>query len=335
MKYVYALLVVLILAVGALTLDPSLVSVGGTPLSLIYPVNQMIAVRGVVAAVCGLVGIIVLIMALVRALMFRKGAFIAVLGVGLLAIAGGHLLILSDRGLDNPGALPPDYGLTHVAEGTGEVTVLSYNTLGGETAMTDIATIVTDNGVDVVVLSETSTANGEALAASLAAAGQGFTVYSSGADPYNPEIESTVVVLSDALGEYRQGPDIGLTWGSLHLRSVSGGPDIIAVHPVAPVRGLEESWRSDIERVYAQCGAANTIMAGDFNSTIDHLLATGASCQSALDGYVGGYGTWPASVPGIFGSPIDNVFTDWTTKAAAVVEVGNSDHRGVLVRLSR
>lgn len=335
MKYVYATLVVLVLAIGAITLDPSIIPVGDSNLALTYPISQIIAMRGVIAAVLAVLGIIVILIAIARAIMLRRGIILGVLGVGLVAIAGAHIAVLADRGLGS-GALPPDYGVTHVSAGSGEITVLSYNTLGGETTMEDLAPIMVDNGVDAAVLLETSTANAEELAGLLAEQGRTFTVFTSGADPYNPEIESTAVLVSTALGEYRQGPDLGLSWGSVHLRSLGDSPDIIGVHPMAPVRGQDDTWRADIERVYGQCETmSNTIMAGDFNSTIDHMHATGSACSSALDGFVGGYGTWPASVPGLLGSPIDNVFTDWTTRAAAIVDVGGSDHRGVLVRLTR
>lgn len=334
MKYLYAILVIAGLALAALTLDPSLVPYGGSNLALTHPISQMIAMRGIVAAVIATLGLIIVLIALARALMLRRGLFLGILGVGFLAVAAGHVAVLADRGLD-AGHMPPDYGVTHVSQGTGEVTVLSYNTLGGATTMEDLLPIIVDRGVDIAVLTETSTENGERLAGMLADQGRPFNVFHSDADPYDAEIKSTVVLVSPALGEYRQGPGLGLTWGSVHVRSLGGGPDIIGVHPIAPVRGLEDTWLEEITSVYQQCDAPNTIMAGDFNSTIDHMHATGASCPSALDGFVAGYGTWPASVPGIFGSPIDSVYTDWTTTAAAIIDVGGSDHRGVLVRLAR
>ena len=336
MKYVYTILVALILILGALTLDPSMISIGGTSLTLVYPISQMIAMRGIIAIVLGVLGVIIAMIAVIRGLMLRKGIFLGVLGAGLILIAGGHLAILADRGINAPLSLPTDYGVTHVSEGNGDLTVLSYNTLGGQTSMADIVPVVVDNGVDIVVLTETSTGSAESLASTLSEDGRTYSVFSSGADPDNPEIESTSVLVSTALGEYRQGPDLGLTWGTVHLRSTGTGPDIIGVHPVAPVSELEGTWQSEIEAVYAQCsGAENTIMAGDFNSTIDHMHGTGASCSSALEGFVGGYGTWPASVPGLLGSPIDNIYSDWGTRAATVIDVGGSDHRGVLARLSQ
>lgn len=336
MKYVYSILVVLILALAVATLGPSLISAGDHSLALTYPVSQMIAMRGVVALVLGVLAIVILIIAVIRFVMLRRGLFLAILGVGLIAVAGGHYLILNDRGLDTPSALPPDYGVTHVSQGNGDVTVLSYNTLGSETSMSDLEPLVVDNGVDIVVLSETSEESAQQLAESLSGRGLSFTVYSSGADPYNPEIESTSVLVASSLGEYRQGPSLDLTWGSVSLRALGDGPDIIAVHPVAPVQDLQDAWREEITEVYGMCSSMDdAIMAGDFNSTVDHMHGTGASCTSALDGTIGGYGTWPTSFTGLLGSPIDNVFTDLDPTATAIVDVGDSDHRGILVRLAR
>jgi len=336
MKYISTALVALILVAGALTLAPSMVSIGGTSLALIHPISQIAAMRGIIAIVLGTLGAIIGMIAIFRALLLRRGIILGALSVGLILIAAGHVYILADRGLAGPAALPPDYGITHVSEGNGDITVLSYNTLGGETSMDDLAAVAADNGVDIIVLTETSTERAESLAAALSTDGRSYSVFSSGADPDRPEIESTAVVVSTALGEYRQGPDLGLSWGSVHLRSTGDGPDILGVHPVAPVRQLEDAWRREITAVYDLCREeTNFIMAGDFNSTIDHMHATGGGCTSALDGYVGGYGTWPASVPGLLGSPIDNVYTNWTSRGATIIEVGASDHRGVLVRLAR
>lgn len=336
MKYVYAILTVLILAITALTLDPGLISAGDHNLALTYPVSQMIAMRGIVALVLGVLFVVTFILALIRFIAFRKGLFMGIVSAGFLIVGASHYFILSDRGLNDASSLPPDYGVTHVSQGNGDITILSYNTLGGQTTMSDLEPIVADNGVDVVVLSETSTENAQDLADRLAQRGLSFNVFSSGADQYRPEIESTTVLVSSALGEYRQSPSLDLTYGSVNLRSLEGGPDIIGVHPVAPVKDLQDVWRSEITEVYSVCSSMeNTILAGDLNSTVDHMHATGGTCTSALDGRNGGVGTWPASVNGLLGSPIDNVYTDWTPKASAIVEVGDSDHRGVLVRVGQ
>lgn len=335
MKYVYALLAVLILAITALTLNPGLITFGDFNLALTYPVGQMIAMRGIVALVLGVLFIVTFIIALIRFFAFRQGLVMGIVSIGFLVVAAAHYFVLSGRGLDANEALAPDHGVTHVSQGNGDITVLSYNTLGGQTSMSDLEPIITGNGVDIVVLSETSEQNAQILADALASRGLAFTVFSSGADQYRPEIESTTVLVSGSLGEYRQSPTFDLTYGSVNLRSLEGGPDIIGVHPVAPVKNLQDVWRDEITEVYSVCTSMeNTIMAGDFNSTIDHMIATGADCTSALDGANAGVGTWPASVPGIFGSPIDNVYTDWNATNSAIVQVGDSDHRGVLVRLS-
>lgn len=337
MKYVRLGIVVIVLALAALSLRPSMIPVGDTNLALTIPFAQVFAMRGLVATGIAILGLVVLVVALVRLSVFRRGAVTAVLGAGLLAVAAVHWFTLAGRGMDVTSALPPDRGLTHVSEGNGAVTVLSYNTLGGATSMGQIATVVADNGVDVIVLTETSTERGEALVAQLADLGLSYTLHDSNADQYRPEIESTVVLTSSALGEYREREPLDLRWGSLRLVSTTGAsPDIIAVHPVSPNADTEAEWRDEISTVYAMCDSFNnTIMAGDFNSTVDHMEATGNRCTSALDGTVGGVGTWPANVPAVFGSPIDNVWTDLETEAATIVEVGDSDHRGVLVRLAR
>ena len=337
MKYVRLGVVVVILGLAALTLRPSLIPAGETNLALTIPFAQVFAMRGLVAAAIAIVGVVVLVIALARLAMFRRGAVTAFLSVGLLVVAAVHWVTLTGRGMDVRASLPPDRGITHVSAGNGDVTVLSYNTLGGATTMGQIATVVADNGVDIIVLAESSVERGQALVEQLSSAGLSYTLHHTGADEYGPEIESTLVLTSTALGEYRALEPLDLRWGSLRLVSTTGtAPTIIAVHPVSPGAETEAEWRDEITTVYNLCADLdNTILAGDFNSTVDHMRATGNDCPSALEGTVGGVGTWPTKLPAAFGAPIDNVFSDLEPVAATIVEVGGSDHRGVLVRLSQ
>lgn len=335
MKYLKILLAVIVIGLAVATLVPRFIPIGDSNLALTSPFSQIIAMRGIIAIVVAVIAVIVGIIGIVRFSLMRRGVTSLLIAIGLLVVSGIHLYTLNDRGMSAPSALPADHGITHVSQGNGTITVLSYNTLGGKTGMSDLATVVDDNGVDVVVLTETSTARGEELVSLLDARGLPFTLHESGADPYAAEINSTIVLTSTALGEYRQRDLIDTSWGSIRLSSVNGtAPEIFAVHPISPSSDTDEQWRAEITATYGLCSEfSNTIMAGDFNSTIDHMRATGASCPSALDGYIGGAGTWPTSMPPLLGSPIDGVYSDLDTESAALIDVGDSDHRGVLVRL--
>lgn len=333
MKYIAGFVVLVMLAAATLTLVPGSVPIGDTTLALWSPFSLLYAMRGVLVVILAVVTVIILIIAIIRGLLMRKGIFVGVVGACLLIITAAHTVTLAERGLSSTD-LPPDHGVTHVSQGNGEITVMSFNTLGGETSMSSLAPLVAEYGVDVIVLVETGDASAHELAGILAAAGTPFTVHSPGIDQYQPEIKSTVILTSTALGEYVQVPALDTTWSSVKIVPASGnGPQFLGVHPIAPSVG-EELWRSELETVYAQCETmSNTVMAGDFNSTVDHMHAAGYACPSALDGFVGAVGTWPTSTPAFLGAPIDNIFSDLPSTGAMVVQAGDSDHRGVIARL--
>lgn len=334
MKYVYGVIGFLVALAAAITLAPPWLRIEGTPLALSLPFGQALAMRWIIACALLIVGIVIAVLALFRFAALRRGGIAGLTALAVIAVGIAHAGIIKSRGIDSATTLPPDQGITHVSPGNGAITVMSYNTLDGATSMEDIRDLVTNNGVDVIVLLETSAADAQHLGELLGETNRPFRVYDSGADEYGPHIESTCVLISTALGEYTSVGDLGLTWGSLHLKPANGtGPDIVAVHPVSPQSSRAELWRSEITTAYSMCEQDDLILAGDFNSTVDHMAATGANCQSALNGTVGGLGTWPADIPRLLGAPIDNIFSNYRSLAAAVVKVGNSDHRAVIARL--
>jgi endonuclease/exonuclease/phosphatase (EEP) superfamily protein YafD len=125
------------------------------------------------------------------------------------------------------------------------------------------------------------------------------------------------------------------------------GPTILAVHAVAPIPGEMDHWRSDLQWLSEACANGNIIMAGDFNSTLDHYrdLATedGATLGACYDGALatdnGAVGTWPTALPPLLGAPIDHVMatSNWRFSGMRVIESVDgqgSDHRPVLAQLS-
>jgi endonuclease/exonuclease/phosphatase (EEP) superfamily protein YafD len=122
--------------------------------------------------------------------------------------------------------------------------------------------------------------------------------------------------------------------------SLPGGEQVrlVAVHPSAPNRPeLIGPWRHDL-RALPAAGPGPTILAGDFNATLDH-----AELRRVLDrGYrdaadaigTGLKGTWPTDrdLPRV---SIDHVLTDRLTRviSVSVRELPGSDHRAVLAEL--
>lgn len=122
--------------------------------------------------------------------------------------------------------------------------------------------------------------------------------------------------------------------------SLPGGErlTLVAVHPPAPnSRRLIPSWRHDLRSLPGP-GPGPTVLAGDFNATLDHaelrrLLARGY--QDAADATGSGLsGTWPADthLPRV---TIDHVLADRRTRVLSfsVHALRGSDHRAVLTEL--
>ena len=62
-------------------------------------------------------------------------------------------------------------------------------------------------------------------------------------------------------------------------------------------------------------------------------VVAGAADQAGA----GALGTWPARLPKLLSSPIDRVLTttnEYRGSEATIVNLGGSDHRGVMVRLT-
>lgn len=339
MKFVWAIVALAFVAAGAVTLRPDLLP-GAEDWMLHTPMAHLISVRPWIAL--GFLGIalFLLIFSAIRAKMFGLGKIALATGVAYLVMAifqGGTVYM---RGVAAPTKLGPDHGVTAAGAGNGAVTVMAFNTLGGSIDAAEVAHVAEVNGVDVMVLPETSTAEGADMVEKLAAQGLSFAQFDTGTDQYATDFESTVVLVSEALGEYRQVSPEGFPASTVVVTPADGkGPKIIGVHPVAPVRVGMEQWESDISAIYSACQAEGPfIIAGDFNSTIDHQLALGATCADGrIEAGSGGLGTWPAHLPALLGAPIDRVLHDgnnYRGVEAIEIESGTSDHRGVIVRLA-
>ncbi|EPH40381.1 hypothetical protein STRAU_6547 [Streptomyces aurantiacus JA 4570] len=114
-------------------------------------------------------------------------------------------------------------------------------------------------------------------------------------------------------------------------------------HPMPPTPGDVDRWRTELGRLrdYASSGNGQpTILAGDFNATQDHaafrrILDTGLRDGARLAG-ASRTPSWPTSVPRPFGTQIDHVLAtdDFAAHGARFLEIGNTDHRALLVDLT-
>jgi endonuclease/exonuclease/phosphatase (EEP) superfamily protein YafD len=299
-------------------------------------IAQLVSIRGLVTAI-GLIAVLGLTLLALLAVPARR--FAATLAVAVLVFCAIQVAVLSTRGFGNA-------GFESATES--DVTVLAWNTLGDIPSPEVIAQLAVDTGAEVVALSETTEAHGQAVADLLAAQGLPMTVIAEAYDDIS-KARSTVLLVSVSLGEYVRGPSqtTSVLPSVIAAPADGTGPVILSVHAVAPIPGEMDHWRQDLQWLADACSGGNVIMAGDFNSTLDHYrdLATedGATLGGCFDGALatdnGAVGTWPAALPALLGAPIDHVMAtgNWRFSGMRVIESADgegSDHRPVLAQLS-
>jgi len=317
-----------VLALAAVvTTAPALV--GGSTTTVLA---HAVALRGAGVLLLLLLAGAAAVLALRRRGRDGRGAAVAGgLAAVLLGCAAVHVGVLAARGVESR---PPGAGA--------DLVVVSLNTEVDGVSPPQLAALVQDAGADVVALPETS---GELAAAMAAAAqertGSGFQVFSE-ATGERPE-EETSLLVSARLGEHERAPAPELDLSAVAARPVDGGgPVLVAVHPPPPVPGSfpVERWAQQAATAAAACSAApGAVVAGDFNTTLDHApLRDLDPCVDAAERTgAAGLGTWPASVPALLGSPIDHVLVDvraWEPLSTQVLRVGDTDHRAVVVGLA-
>ena len=331
-RLVPAVLLVAIAAVLLLVAWPQLFHAERLPLVAQAVSLRPLAIAGAVAAAV-VFGLVALLARGVR----RFAASVVLL---LVVFSGFNLAVLSSRGFGD---------VTFEAATDSDVTVLSWNTLGDAPGAKTVAELALAEGADIITLPETTLDMGTAIAERMARAGQPMYVFTEAFDQIS-KARSTTLLVSDSLGEYRKVTELGSTGQlpSVIAEPVNGdGPRIVSVHPVAPIPSELDGWSVDLDWLATACNADNVIMAGDFNSTIDHFThiehadgATIGNCSDAaeLSGNAA-VGTWPTFLPPVLGTPIDHVLVtdNWRVSGLRVVESlddAGSDHRPVVAQLS-
>lgn len=260
----------------------------------------------------------------------------AALAIVLAAAAIGNGAVLLTRGF---GGLTAD----------GEVVVAAWNTYGGGASPDSIARLVRETGADVVVLPETDAVAAATVVDILSGDGIAMTAVTREADPGDDPIP-TSLLLATSMGPYALDESAGSTPGvaSGVYRPVGGdGPTIVAAHPLPPLPLIMTEWTEGMDWVAAQCTGPDVILAGDLNSTLDHLAglgegeATVGGCRdTAADAGAAALGTWPVRLPTGLAAPIDHVLVGsaWDVSSFEVrtdFDTAGSDHRPIVATLSR
>lgn len=305
-----------------------------------YPFAQLVAARGAVLGVLLAIAALALLLLLARPL---RGFAASVLIVALLG-AGATGLIGMTRGFGAEG-LP--------AATDRSLRVLTWNTAGDAVSAETIARQIVEQGADIVALPETTEEVGERVAVMLRDQGRPMWVHHVQFRPdvvAGPKAWFTTVLVSPDLGPYsviESAEDGSSNTGSVPsvvLMPVDGsGPTIVAVHAVAPRMEDMEQWRSDLRWIADQCPQGDVILAGDFNTTVDHMASLGIDggdmgyCRDVASRTGNGLaGTWPSSLPAQFSVPIDHVMATPNRRPSGSLvlpDAGGSDHRGLVVQL--
>ncbi len=325
-----AALIVVTAIVLLLAAWPQLVGAQYLPL-----VAQVVSLRAIAAVAAGVLAVVLLATALAWRRFRRLGSSLAVL---LLVFVGVSAAVLATRGFGDESAMRAD-------SADDSVTVLAWNTLGDVPGAERIAELALESGAEVVALPETTEATAIDVARIMKAGGRAMWVHHvSFDDEY--DAKQTALLTSVDLGTY----SVDGTRGNTEVVPTviaspddGSGPVLVAAHPVAPIPGYLDEWRSGLEWLRGVCTGPDVIMAGDLNSTLDHWagLANGPDASlgdcadAATDRGAAAIGTWPTRLPAQLGSPIDHVLAtrNWTATAASVirsVDDAGSDHRPIV-----
>jgi endonuclease/exonuclease/phosphatase (EEP) superfamily protein YafD len=334
LRRILAALVLLAVTAALVVLAwPQLFGLQSSPL-----IAQAVSLRGLAVAVAVVVAVLLGFLASIGRRFRRLGSSLAAL---FLVFALVNVVVLASRGFGN--TLP-------ATTTTAQLTVLSWNTLGDAPGPEVIAKLALDSGADIVALPETTETTASAVATLMNAGGHPMAVHTTAFDHIS-KAKSTSLLTSVNLGGYH----IDLSRGStstlpsvIALPDDGTGPTIIAVHSVAPIPNELANWRADLAWLRTICSGENVIMAGDFNSTLDHMGGLGAGVGKTLGDCTdaasatenAAVGTWPTFLPPLLGAPIDHVMVtaNWKATGMRVVETldsAGSDHRPIVARLQR
>jgi endonuclease/exonuclease/phosphatase (EEP) superfamily protein YafD len=327
-------IIVLLCAAGfaALTVWPQLFGVQRLPIAA-----QAVSLRGAAIAVALFMLIVLTLFAIVGR---RSRRFFGALGIIVAVFCVVSVAVLALRGFGDS---------AFHKKGPHDITVLSWNTLGDAPGANAIARLALESDADIVSLPETTSETATEVAELMRKGGKPMWAHTFHYDLIS-KARSTSLLTSVDLGDYRVDTDHRTTHvlPSIVAIPVNGdGPTIVAVHVVAPIPSELNHWKLDLTWLAEACAGSNVIMAGDFNSTLDHFDGLAASDGAAIGNCVdagdatgnAAVGTWPTNLPALLGAPIDHVMATpgWRITGMRVVtnwDGAGSDHRPIVVQLS-
>ncbi|KOX22078.1 endonuclease/exonuclease/phosphatase family protein [Nocardiopsis sp. NRRL B-16309] len=239
-----------------------------------------------------------------------------------------------------PRALPSASAAEGGSAGTG-LRLLTLNTHFGHASPDAVVDLVREYDVQVLSLQEVT----PELAADLSAAGLDdllpYAVDHSAPAAAGGSVHA-VHPLTDLGDPGRDLGSLAMPRAGVDVPGHSSGIEVTSVHPMSPRRPSSmAAWR-DAHRALPEAGGDGpvTVLAGDFNATLDHaelraVLATGYADAASVTGD-GLTGTWPVDGPPLPRVAIDHVLVD--TRAGiedfTAVDVRGTAHRALFVEIS-
>ncbi len=270
-----------------------------------------------------------LIVALVLALvmLIRRGWRIAAALVALLALTGSALT--APRQLSDARPAPA---------GSRVLTIMVANVLGGGANAGQVAQLIRDRKPDLVSLPEARTDVREEIAAQL----QGMRYVGYTDQPSDAPVSATSVLVSSTLGPVSFRAEPATAFGNVIVTGGNlGAVRLIAYHGFPPLPDSVTTWKRDLQSVRQWCSEdAATIVAGDFNATLDHAdfrQALGGYCRSVAAAVGGGLaGTWPSDQPAILRAQIDHVVVtrQLEPRTFSTYAIKGTDHRAVVATVA-
>ena len=213
------------------------------------------------------------------------------------------------------------------------------NVLGGGADAGEVAKVIRQRKPDLVSLPEAQVdvRRGDPRAPAGPALQGVYT------QPANSAVESaTSVLVSSSLGAVAFRSEPGTAFGHIIVTGGSLGKiRLIAYHGFPPLPDAVTTWKQDLQVLRRWCSEdPPTIVAGDFNATLDHAEfrhALGGNCRSVAPSVGGGLvGTWPADQPAVVRTQIDHVVVTrhFQPGGFTTYEIPGTDHRAVVATVA-
>lgn len=175
-------------------------------------------------------------------------------------------------------------------------------------------------------------------------AGLDFDDYSASSSAYFENIAPVTVITKNEFANLTSSQVLSLnTFGTVKVDLDSDYvPQIIGMHTAPPLPFLMRNWEDDLNLIATEIigSYSDAIIVGDFNATMRHGKLNEIESHVDILEYLPTYerGTWHASLPQFFRTPIDHILLPkdkYSVKNVQVRNLDNSDHAAIFAEIIR